>query len=79
MEHKNRDDGTFLLMMTRAGFTVMTLRQSNNLTNGKVQIHRKKARQVQSKVKSMLIISFDIKGTVHKEFVLAGQRINSAY
>jgi histone-lysine N-methyltransferase SETMAR len=27
----------------------------------------------------MLIIFFDIKGTVHKEFVLAGQRVNSGY
>jgi hypothetical protein len=39
----------------------------------------KKARQVKSRVKSMLIILFDIKGIVHKEFVLAGQIINSAY
>jgi hypothetical protein len=31
-----------------------------------------KARQVKSKVKSMLIISFDIKGIVHKEFILTG-------
>jgi hypothetical protein len=27
----------------------------------------------------MLIIFFDIKGTVHKEFVLADQTVNSAY
>jgi hypothetical protein len=39
----------------------------------------KKARQVKSKVKSMLITFFDIKGIVHKEFVLAGQTVNSAY
>jgi hypothetical protein len=37
-----------------------------------------KARQ-EYKVKSMLIIFFDIKGIVHKEFVLAGQRVNPAY
>jgi hypothetical protein len=34
-----------------------------------------KARQVQS----MLIIFFVIKGTAHKEFVLAGQTLNSVY
>jgi hypothetical protein len=34
-------------------------------------------RKVNSKVKSMLIIFFDIKGIVHKEFVLAGQTVNS--
>jgi hypothetical protein len=39
----------------------------------------KKGRQVKSKVKSILIIFFDIKGIVNKEFVLAGQRVNSAY
>jgi hypothetical protein len=39
----------------------------------------KKARQVKSKVKSMLIIFFDIKGIVHKEFFLASQAVNSAY
>jgi trehalose-6-phosphatase len=37
----------------------------------------KKARQVKSKVK--YIIFFDIKGIVHKESVLAGQMVNSAY
>jgi hypothetical protein len=40
---------------------------------------QKKARQVKSKVKSMLIIFFDIKGIFHKEFVLAGQTVNSTY
>jgi hypothetical protein len=39
----------------------------------------KKVRQVKSKVKSMLVIFFDIKGIVHKEFVLADQAVNSAY
>jgi hypothetical protein len=27
----------------------------------------------------MLIVSFDIEGIVHKEFVLEGQTVNSAY
>jgi hypothetical protein len=40
---------------------------------------RRKARQVKRKVKSMLIIFFDIKGIVHKEFALAGQTVISAY
>jgi histone-lysine N-methyltransferase SETMAR len=39
----------------------------------------KKARQVKSKVRSMLIIFFGIKGIVHKEFFLADQTANSAY
>jgi hypothetical protein len=39
----------------------------------------KKARQVKSKVKGMLIISFDNIGVFHKEFVLAGQTVNSSY
>jgi hypothetical protein len=38
----------------------------------------KKVRQLKSNIKSMLIIFFDIKGIVHKEFILAGQIVNSA-
>jgi hypothetical protein len=34
---------------------------------------------VNSKAKSMLIIFFDVKGIVHKEFVLAGKIVNSAH
>jgi hypothetical protein len=33
----------------------------------------------EEQVKSMLIIFFDIQETVHKEFVLAGQTVSSAY
>jgi hypothetical protein len=39
----------------------------------------KKPRRVKCKVRSMLIISFDIKGIVHREIILAGQTVNSAY
>jgi hypothetical protein len=39
-----------------------------------VQGRPKKAKQVKSKVKSMLIIFFDIKGIVHKEFVRAAKQ-----
>jgi hypothetical protein len=39
----------------------------------------KKARQVKSKVKSIFIAFFAIKGKVYKEFALAGQTVNSAY
>jgi hypothetical protein len=47
----------------------------------KVQTHRawEKWRQVKSKVKGMLIIFFGFKGVVRKEFILAGQTVNSAY
>jgi hypothetical protein len=34
-------------------------------------------RQVRRKVKNMLIVFFEIKGIVHKEFILAGQTVNS--
>jgi histone-lysine N-methyltransferase SETMAR len=39
----------------------------------------KKARQVHSNVKSMLIVFFDIQGIVHEEFVPPGQTINSKF
>jgi hypothetical protein len=35
----------------------------------------KEARQLKGKVNSVLIVFFDIKGTVHKEFVMAGQTV----
>jgi hypothetical protein len=38
----------------------------------------KKVRKVKSKVKSMLIIFFDIAGIVQKEFVLTGKKVNSS-
>jgi hypothetical protein len=44
-----------------------------------VQSRPKKAREVKNKVRSMLIIFFDIKATGKKEFVLAGQAVNSAH
>jgi hypothetical protein len=39
----------------------------------------KEARQAKRKVKSMIITFFDNKTIVHKEFVLAGQTVNSAH
>jgi hypothetical protein len=39
----------------------------------------KNEKQVNSKVKSMMFTSFDIKGSVQKEFILAGQTVSSAY
>jgi hypothetical protein len=47
----------------------------------KVETHgdREKARQMKSKVKSMLVIFLDIKGIVHKQFVPAGRTFSSAY
>jgi hypothetical protein len=36
-----------------------------------------KSKQTNSIVKSMLTIFFDIEGIVYKEFVLAGQKVNS--
>jgi hypothetical protein len=38
-----------------------------------------RVKKVRSKVKSMIIVAFDSKETVHKEFILAGHTVNSAY
>jgi hypothetical protein len=53
-------------------------RQNNNPPSGKVQTHRpKKFKQVKSKVKIMLIVFYDIKGIVQKEFTLSLEPVNS--
>jgi len=39
----------------------------------------KKARQVRSNVKSMLVCFFDTEGIVHKEFVPSGQTVNGKF
>jgi len=39
----------------------------------------KKARQVRSNIRSMLICFFDQKGIVHKEFVPPGKTVNAAF
>jgi hypothetical protein len=39
----------------------------------------KKARQVRSNVKTMLMVFFDIQGLVHCEFVPVGQKVNKHY
>jgi polysaccharide deacetylase 2 family uncharacterized protein YibQ len=62
--------------------TLATIRQvfrEENIEKAKVTDTKKGARQVKSKVKSILIIFFDSKGIVHKESMLAGQRANYAY
>jgi hypothetical protein len=60
--------------------TIQTFSEQTMSRTRKVQTPRPtSARQVKNKVKSMLIIFFDIKWIVNKEFVLADQTVHSAY
>jgi hypothetical protein len=63
----------------RAGLAVMTLRQRNNPSNGSPDLSKPIKVRLKSKVRSMLIIFFDIKGNVQNEFILTGQTVNSVY
>jgi hypothetical protein len=49
------------------------------VVHGKSKLTTERPKHLKSKIKSMLIIFFDIMGIVHKEFILADQTVNSAY
>jgi histone-lysine N-methyltransferase SETMAR len=78
------DDATFLSRVITGdeswtyGYDPETRQQSSQWKSPNSP-RPKMARQVKSKVKSLLIVFFDIKEIVHKELVLAGQTVNSAY
>jgi phage portal protein BeeE len=54
-------------------------KQQSSKSKSPNSLRPKKVRQVKSKVKSMLIIFFDINEIAHKEFVMADQTGNSTY
>jgi hypothetical protein len=54
-----------------------TKQQSNWKSPNSLRL--KRARQVKSKVRSMPISFFTLKGIVHKEMILAGQTVSSNY
>jgi hypothetical protein len=60
----------------RSGKKAWTAHVKSKLTGTE---KKKEAWQAKTKFKSMLIVLFDVKGIVHKEFILAGQTFSSAY
>jgi hypothetical protein len=62
-----------LMMQPCYGYDPETKQQSSQWKSPR-SLRPEMARHVKSKVKSMLIIFFDIRWIVHKEFTLAGQQ-----
>ena len=62
------------------GSTNMTLKRSGKMHNGRMSIpHGQKNCRSKSRVKTMLLTFFDIRGIVHYEFVSTGQTVNQVY
>ena len=63
------------------GSTDTTLKRRGNVHNGRLPIpHDQKIfRRSKSRVKTMLLTFFDIRGIVHYEFVPTGQTVNQVY
>jgi ribosomal protein L20 len=78
--YKCRKNATEKLTIIRQAFSEESLLPYTSVWIAcSVQDRPKNTRQVNSKIKSILIIVFDLKGIVHKEFVLARQTVSSAY
>jgi hypothetical protein len=60
------------------GYDLKIKQQSSQWKSQNLQTP-KQARQVRSEVENMLIILFNIKRIVHREFIVAGQTVNSSY
>jgi hypothetical protein len=60
-------------------YTIVQVQKQGPYTQSQKSLRHYKARQVKCEVRSMFIIFFDIRGIVHKEFVLAVQTVNSSY
>jgi len=69
-------------LVMKHGSTNMTLKRSGKVRNGRLPIphdQKKKIRRSKSRVKTMLLTFFVIRGIVHYEIVPNGQTVNQFY
>jgi hypothetical protein len=84
LKQQARDDPNFIFNIITSDETWVYVydpetKQQSSQWKSPNSLRLKKARQVHSDVKSMLIVFSDIQGTVHKEFVPPGKTTNGKF
>ena len=71
--------GTHFVSLLRPAWAVVRLFFNPVTTRGRARIEHTQLKFQRSRIKTMLLISFDSQGAVHKEFVPEGKTVNAKF